>query len=393
MEKKEFLLHFHGASTGEIQCALRLLSALDKKDFLANKYVLITYTSKYAADWLNRRKYPFAFKSFLYKKRSLRNYLNEIELKNSEIRMLLVVMEKDRRRWLMQYYRDRGKIINVEAKPPQSLKSIVYERLIGRSMGKVNYFICENEEFKKNIDKYKPGSEIDVTGTLKAVIDSSSTKELNSVNSIAYISVHPREVYAVAKVINNMKDHNPPLQHIIIPRYTKSSWMPFKDIRRFKKKISKWLGRVNVAHKLDKLFKFMERQESGIIMYLNTTNVIEILRKCHFAIVCGTLTDGVLFKGKGHNYFEPLSCNIPTIIGFKNRSWLPTVKELMKHGLVYQEKPSEIHLKIKELLDRPSDYKKKSLEIYNAMLLRYQRESDERIGDRVMAFYDSWCDG
>lgn len=371
------IIHFHAASIGETKCALRIINALNVQRYWENKAILFTYTSKYAEAYLIKEGATFEF-----------CHVSRISLRESWCKLgetsytkkVLVILEKDRINKLIKFYKQNGGIVlNLEAKPPQSLKSAIYEKYIAKSLTKIDRFTCENDEMRSGILSYNCNAKVDITGTLKAPDSIGDVKSLQGTRNIVYVSVRNHEVAVLAHIINSLKTVDVPLRHIIIPRYIKSSWLRHKDINSFHKGINKRLRGVIMAGNYAEFTRCIDTIDLGILVYHGLGDVERILNMSHVAVVCGTLCNGIISKSKGHNVYEPLSLNIPTIIGPNYDNWASSIRMLKQEHLIYECGPQEIPTKIKEIIRSPIDYTIISKNIRSSITLEYQRAACDRI--------------
>lgn len=400
MGKKQInsILHFHAASVGEVTCAFRVIKCLSLKGYgsLDDKFVLLTYTSNSVKSLIKEEELKELGKAFIdikikkYKKKKIISLLNKKRSENNILKMLLIIMEKDRKLGLLKYYKQHdGRIFNIEAKPPQSQKNKFYEKYISKSLEKIDFFLCESKNYKKDILEYSSKANIAVTGTIKGSIDKiDEISNIDGVVNIAYISVRLHEVTALAKIINNLKEVKSTIRHIIIPRYVEPSiYWPPKDIIRFVAKARKSVGEIIVIKKYDDLSKTLDDIKSGIIIYQKMGDVLGVLNNIHVAVVCGSLCHGIITKSKGHNVFEPLSRNIPTIIGKKHVNWDYTMKEMLEEEILISEDPNKMHAVIKRLLSDSAYYEEISRCINGSSYLEYHRQSTKKASDHIKAFF------
>lgn len=404
------ILHFHAASVGEVTCAFRVIKCLKGNGSLEDKFVLLTYTSnsvesfikkdKQAEEWKEewkeewedlRKTLDIMERYKICNSDRIISKLDKVRKENSIAKMLLIIMEKDRQPGLLKYYEKHGgRIYNFEAKPPQSVINKLYEQYISNSLNRIDFFLCENENYENDILRYIGDNEenkakIKVTGTIKGSIDKTNKiSSIDGVVNIAYISVRPEEITALAKIINELRGVNRTIRHIIIPRYVEPSlaWPP-KDINRFVAKIRKKVGTIIVVKEYDELTKTLDDIECGIIIFQEMGEVLNVLNNIHVSVVCGSLCHG----SKGHNVFEPLSRNIPTIIGTEYINWNYTMERMKKEGILISKNPKEIHTEIERLLLDPSHYEGISKKINDSRYFKDNLQPTREAADCINKFF------
>ena len=384
MTRIKGILHFHAASIGETKCAYKVIQRLSENgEFLKDKHLLLTYTSDYAYMFFKKANINIDIDIKKLSDIKIAEYLNSIGV-NESTKNILIILEKDRRTCLIDVYEKIGTIINIEAKPPQSTKSIRYEKYIAKSLNKINLYMCENQQYSSDILKYNNKANILITGTLKMPDIEAEAKTLLGPRNIVYISVRVHEIPVLANIINNLKSIDIPLRHIVIPRYVKSDMLPSKNYKIFSSVINRYIKNINIVSSNEDLLLNMEKHDVGVFMYNAIGDVETILKNMHVAVVCGSLCDFGMFRSKGHNVYEPLAYNIPTIIGPKYQNWKYAVQNLLDDGLIIECKPNEIAEEVSKLVRSPTEYNQLSTSISESPILKGHKNACAKIVEQIV---------
>lgn len=381
--KKDKLIHFHGASIGEVSCLLVALKRLQQIADLNGCYLLLTFTSRSAELWLSRNDIP----RDLVCRRYGRGVLGELKRWSANGRFReykLVVAEKDRRIGLMKFYSVRGSICNIEAKPPQSRLSVIFELAFAKSMRMVDEFLVENEDYRRQIEDFARCGEVVATGTLKAVRKGGPPRELGDRRRVVFISVLEQELNVLRRTINVFRKADAPILSLVVPRYV-GRGLPGKNGKSFLVKARTLFPGARFVSEMGELRSELA-SPGGVVVYRNLGDVERILGECDVAIVCGSLEDSLFVKAKGHNVFESLAQSIPTFIGPKHQNWRSSVERLKREGVLMVTAADQLGERVLRLLGDPVRYKELSKRIARNEYVKMQRRSDRVVARSLCSF-------
>jgi len=143
----------HGASLGETKCLVDLFDELRKRPAFKTTEFVLTYTSLSARDWLaagNGRTELITFELDLPRLR------RRLTRSTSELRGCIIA-EKDRRPDILFLHKPSCFVLNIEAKPPQSPQSRLFEQVLFGSLTRIGNYTVDVRAHEK-ARKSGPGS-------------------------------------------------------------------------------------------------------------------------------------------------------------------------------------------------------------------------------------------
>lgn len=382
-----YLIHLHGASIGEVRCLDRLRLRLLQALLAENVHFILTYTSSSAQAWLERKRHDAELTHGYWNGRTISIIQKQMRLTDNQ-NTALIIAEKDRRASLLRLHRDSRFILNVEAKPPQSLKSQLYEKIWARSMKRISFYAVECREYAKDIRIYAPQADIRVVGTQKAAPALPlSPDDCNPQICLAFISALYHEIGEVRKTVSALAKRIHPLKVVIVPRYVGPGFL-WKNGRRFTNKASGRIEGCRIVGSLEDLDEEIEGHQNTTVIYNSLGDVHDILRKTRVAVVCGSLARGVFHQAKGHNFLEPLAAGVPTVIGPYVRNWKYSVQAFVREGTLISTTPSKLTDCVYQLLHDDFAYNRQRMRISHSRLLHFHQGSSERLCEFVLHLFE-----
>jgi 3-deoxy-D-manno-octulosonic-acid transferase len=375
-------IHLHGASIGEIGTLLRLQRRLAASMVTEVRFAL-TYTSGSAERWLESREEPLGFTASRLSRVSIARTRQEIA-RVGPARSALVVAEKDRRLSLLRAFLPSANVINIEAKPPQSAASRVFERLIARSMRRIRWYAVESLEMARSVERFAGSARIEVTGTLKAPAGAAPARARSARNHVAFISTLLSEVDVVARTVAELKDRPiEPLNVTIVPRYL-GTGVAWKDGSRILRALSERIPGCSMATSLAQWRSIRDASSSSVVVLASLGEVMDVLAATDVAVVCGSLAHGRVQRARGHNFLEPMALGVPSIVGPLVRNWQTSVGAFRSEGSLLAAEPDSLAAEIARLIQDDSWYSTVARRIHESSLLRFHQGSDARVANLVL---------
>jgi 3-deoxy-D-manno-octulosonic-acid transferase len=375
-------VHLHGASIGESQCLLRLVDELQRSFTFSDTEFWLTYTSSSVPAWLEavgRSGQVAAYRWNRETHRSLSAHIGRIAGKERAC----IIAEKDRRPHLLALHRDSKFVLNIEAKPPQSWRSKIFEDFVVRSIPRVTHFAVENERYESDIRRRAPRAPIFKLGTLKAPASQNGTRG-SLLPHVAFLSVMAHEAGTVAAIIRDVERAVPDVRAIVVPRYVGPASWPWKNGERFVRKFAAGFTGATVVTTVEELTSRLNVRTKGPIVYAGFGKVPDILHLTRVAVVGGSLRRGILSRAKGHNFLEPLAAGVPTIIGPWVQNWLYSVRSFTSDGsLLLARRRRTVARQISRLLQDDEAYRQQVEAVRSSTLLRFHQGATARVAALV----------
>jgi 3-deoxy-D-manno-octulosonic-acid transferase len=212
----------------------------------------------------------------------------------------------------------------------------------------------------------------------------------------------PHEGRAVNRIVDTVRRSVPNLQSVVVPRYFGSATLPWRRGEFSTKRLAADISGAVVASDFSTMVKHLDGSVgTTTVIYSDVGKVMDLLRLVSVAVIGGTLTRGGLLwlgrggvnKSKGHNFMEPLSVGVPTIVGPHCQNWHHSVAQFVAEGSLSALKTRDIGSEIRRLLVEPLYFEQRRTAALDSALLSYHRGAASRQADLVCHLATACCGG
>ncbi len=361
----------HGSSIGEVNCLMRLYRSMRSRERFRDSSFLLTYTSASAKEWLDLSSSESLPAHFHYDLRRVAAWLGP-----SRRHAICIVAEKERLRGLSRLF-GPSRIINVDAKPPQSIGGKAFEWL-NRAIPQIEYFSVENDAYRADIRARAPRADVSVTGTLKAPTGRTVTAAV-SPPRLAFVSALAHEAKAISRLISKIREAVPSLTCVVVPRYVGDASLPWRRREHSERAFLAELCQPELIVTLADMEVRLASEEATTILFMGLGAVMDILPLMRVAVMGGTLHSTSFATSKGHNFFEPMASGVPTIVGTQVRNWRYSVSQFVEEGSLLSMPVELMSDRIVELLTDEQAYLHHRQRVLESRALRFHQSAAERI--------------